>query len=92
MNKEREGGIELFDGGVAPPLNFVEWLREKHPRARNVLIWDCMSYHKYGAFRYYLIEKNKGLMEKELAISCVNFAPYAIQENPVEDIWLTPQN
>ena len=35
-----------------------------------------------------MIEKNKGLREEDWKITCLNFAPNAPQENPVEDIWL----
>lgn len=73
-------------------IKFVEWLREKHPQTRSLLIWDNASYHKYGKFRDYLIEQNKELMEENWAITCVNFATYAPQENPVEDIWLQLKN
>lgn len=69
-------------------VNFVEWLREKQPEARSMFVWDNASYHKYGEFRDYLIEKNKRLREEDWKITCLNFAPNAPQENPVEDIWL----
>jgi transposase len=69
-------------------VNFVEWLREKQPETRSILVWDNAIYHTKGAFRDYLGEQNKGLSAKDWAITCLNFAPYAPQENPVEDIWL----
>jgi len=57
-------------------VNFVEWLREKQPETKNILVWDNASYHTKGAFRDYLGEKNKELREEDWVITCLNFAPY----------------
>ena len=73
-------------------VNFVEWLREKQPETRSILVWDNALYHTKGVFRDYLGEQNKGLSAKDWAITCLNFATYAPQENPVEDIWLQLKN
>jgi transposase len=38
--------------------------------------------------RDYLSEINQGLAKSEWLITCELFAPYAPEQNPVEDIWL----
>jgi transposase len=38
--------------------------------------------------RDFLTEQNEGVPPENWKITCIRFAPYAPQENPVEAIWL----
>jgi transposase len=38
--------------------------------------------------RDFLGEQNEGVLPENWKITCIRFAPYAPQENPVEAIWL----
>ncbi|AFY90081.1 transposase [Chroococcidiopsis thermalis PCC 7203] len=99
--KERQtyyGALELFTQEFTlvpePTANgeltveFVKKLLGKHPQARILLIWDGASYHRGQVMRDFLTEQNEGLLPENWQITCVRFAPYAPQENPVEAIWL----
>jgi len=35
---------------------------------------------------------NQGLEEKDWKVTCMLFAPYAPDQNPVEDVWLQGKN
>jgi len=57
------------------------------------LIWDGASYHKYGEFTDFLLEVNGDQEPPDnWSITCILFAPNALQQNPVEDIWLQAKN
>ena len=57
-----------------------------------ILIWDGASYHIYGEFRDYLSLVNRDKEPETWSITCILFAPYAPEQNPVEDIWLQAKN
>ena len=67
---------------------FLNYLRQKHPGKKIVLLWDGASYHKYGLTRDYLGQLNEGLSEEDWLITCILLAPHAPEQNPIEDIWL----
>ena len=69
-------------------VKFVKKLQAKNPKAKILLIWDGASYHRGQAMRDFLTEQNEGIPPENWKITCVRFAPYAPQENPVEAIWL----
>ena len=99
--KERQtyyGALELFTQEFIlipePTANgeltveFVKKLISKHPTSRILLIWDGASYHRGQVMRDFLTEQNQGVPPENWKITCIRFAPYAPQENPVEAIWL----
>jgi transposase len=69
-------------------IKFIKTLQGKHPSARILLIWDGASYHRGQEMKTFLAQQNQKLSPEEWKITCVRFAPYAPQENPVEAIWL----
>ena len=69
-------------------INFVKTLQAKHPKAKILLIWDGASYHRGQEMKTFLAQQNQDLTPEEWKITCIRFAPYAPQENPVEAIWL----
>jgi len=99
--KERQtyyGALELFtqDFILLPEstangeltVEFVQKLITKHPNSRIFLIWDGASYHRGQAMKDFLAQQNQGGSPENWKITCIRFAPYAPQENPVEAIWL----
>lgn len=69
-------------------VEFVEKLIAKHPNSKILLIWDGASYHRGQVMKDFLTEQNQGVSPESWKITCIRFAPYAPQENPVEAIWL----
>lgn len=99
--KERQtyyGALELFTQEFIlipqPTANgeltveFVKKLIAKHPTSKILLIWDGASYHRGQVMKDFLTEQNQGVSPENWKITCIRFAPYAPQENPVEAIWL----
>ena len=69
-------------------IKFVKTLQAKHPTAKILLIWDGASYYRGAEMKTFLAQQNQGLPPEEWKITCIRFAPYAPQENPVEALWL----
>jgi transposase len=67
---------------------FVEYLRQQYEGKRLVLCWDGASYHRGEEMREYLEGLNMGRKREDWWITCVQFAPYAPEQNPIEDVWL----
>ena len=65
-------------------IKFVKELQSQDPEAKIVLIWDGASHHRSQEFRDFLAQTNQG---KEWNVHCLRFAPYAPEENPIENIW-----
>ena len=65
-------------------IQFVQELQSQNPEAKIVLIWDGASHHRSIEFRDFLAQTNQG---QEWNIHCLRFAPYAPQENPIENVW-----
>lgn len=65
-------------------IDFVKQLLAKNEGKKIVLIWDGASYHRSEEWRQFLSEINGG---KDWKVHCLRFAPYAPQENPIENIW-----
>ena len=65
-------------------IEFIEHLSRESKGARIILVWDGASYHRSKEFKEYLSRINQG---KEWKIHCQRFAPYAPEENPIENIW-----
>ena len=71
---------------------YLRWLIELYPGKKLLLLWDGASYHRDTECKAFLAEVNQGLEEKDWKITCMNFAPNAPEQNPVEDIWLAGKN
>ena len=67
---------------------FVEFLRQEYEGKRIILCWDGASYHRGEEMREYLEGLNMGKPRNEWVITCIQFAPYAPEQNPIENIWL----
>ena len=79
-------------GNTESTIKFIEYLRSQNPKARIALIWDGASHHRSQMFRDYLEEVNQGKTEEEWLVTCIQLAPYAPEQNPMEDIWLQAKN
>lgn len=56
------------------------------------MIWDGASYHRSAAVKAYLQELNGGRTEEAWRLHCLQFAPHAPEQNPMEDVWLAAKN
>lgn len=103
MINERErqtyyGAIDAYSGAlVVMPLGvgntawtclFIEYLREQYAGKRIILCWDGASYHRSAAFREYLEAVNHGYPRDQWPLTCLQFAPHAPDQNPIEAVWL----
>lgn len=69
-------------------VDFVKQLQARNLGARILLIWDGASYHRGEEMKNFLDEQNQGFAPEQWQVTCLRFAPYAPEENPVEAIWL----
>lgn len=69
-------------------VQFLETLAQECPDQYIVIFWDGASYHRGQEVQDYLAEINAGRPEAEWKITCVRLAPYAPEENPMEEVWL----
>jgi putative transposase len=83
---------EYAGGNGLSTVDFVKTLQARHPGAKLTLLWDGASHHRYGLMREYLQTINTGLSPEAWPVTCVLLAPYAPDQNPVEDIWLKGKN
>jgi transposase len=65
-------------------IEFVKSIVDKEDGAKIVLLWDGASYHRSQAFKDFLNQVNVG---ENWQVHCLRFAPYAPEENPIENIW-----
>lgn len=80
--------VPLEVGNTEWTLIFIEYLREQFSGKRLILCWDGASYHRSTEMRAYLEGVNLGLSPEDWPITCIQFAPYAPEQNPIEDVWL----
>jgi putative transposase len=73
-------------------IEFIEYLRNRYPGKKLMIIWDGASYHHSKEIQAYLGKVNEGLEKKDWKVTCIILAPYAPQQNPVEDVWLRGKN
>jgi putative transposase len=69
-------------------VRFVRYLQAQLPEERLLLIWDGATYHRQGAMLDFLHRVNGGLPKEKWPVTCIQLAPHAPEENPVEDVWL----
>lgn len=65
-------------------IAFVKKLLALNEGKKIVLIWDGASYHRSEEWKEFLTEINSG---EDWKIHCLRFAPYAPEENPIENLW-----
>ena len=65
-------------------IEFIQELQSQNPKAKIALIWDGASHHRSIEFRNFLAQTNKS---KEWNVHCLRLAPYAPEENPIENVW-----
>lgn len=73
-------------------VQFLQHLGCLCPDQYIVIFWDGASYHRSAEVQEYLAEVNEGLPEEEWRITCITFAPYAPEQNPMEDVWCHGKN
>ena len=85
----QEVAIMPCEGGNGEnTVAFIKQLQALHPNKKLIIIWDGSSYHDGHEVQDYLSQVNQGLEEKDWKVTCLLFAPYAPDQNPVEDVWL----
>jgi transposase len=83
---------EYAAGNGENTVDFMEYLQQRHPQQRVVLIWDGASYHRSNDVKDFLARVNQGNEASEWQFTCILLAPNAPQQDPVEDIWLQGKN
>ncbi len=62
-------------------------LRRKHPGKQLRILWDNVAYHYQGDMKEFLLDVNAFLEPDAWAVTCIRFAPYASEQNPIEHVW-----
>ena len=65
-------------------IEFIQELKSQNQESKIVVIWDGASHHRSRDFRDFLAQNNQ---QQEWNIHCLRFAPYAPEENPIENVW-----
>jgi transposase len=73
-------------------VKFLQEIKSCHPEQKLLLIWDGAAYHRGEEVKKLLTTENEGKAKEDWSIICHLFAPYAPEENPVEEIWLQVKN
>jgi transposase len=91
------GALQMLSGELVladyPTANgdttvaFLHRLRQKHPGKQLLILWDNVSYHYQGDVQECLLDINAFLEPEEWMITCIRFAPYASEQNPIEHVW-----
>lgn len=69
-------------------LVFVDYLRQQYEGKRLIICWDGASYHRSTDLREYLEAVNLGHAREHWPLTCIQFAPHAPEQNPIEHVWL----
>ncbi len=69
-------------------VDFVRYLQQRRPGQKLLIFGDGVSYHHQRAMRDFLQALQADRAPHEWKIDGTRLAPYAPQENPVEDLWL----
>lgn len=75
-------------GNSEQTVAFLKHLRWRFQGRPLVLLWDRASYHGSALVKEYLKTLNGDRPESERRIHCLQFAPHAPVQNPIEDMWL----
>ena len=92
------GALDIFNGQFllrAYPkadshytVLFMRYLQRCRPDQQLLIFWDGASYHRQKEMRDFLQQINGDRPPEQWKVICFPLAPYASQENPVEDVWL----
>jgi putative transposase len=77
----------LPKGDTEATLKFLDFLRANFPDHQLTLIWDGATYHRSDPLRDYLDTLNHALSPDQWPITCIQLAPYAPEQNPIETVW-----
>lgn len=78
-----------FEAGTSEwTMIFIEYLREQYRGKRLIVCWDGASYHRSTELREYLEGVNLGIPREQWPVTCLQFAPHAPEQNPIENVWL----
>ncbi len=66
---------------------FMHRLRQKHPGKQLLILWDNVSYHYQGDMKEFLLYVNAFREPHAWVVTCMRFAPYASEQNPIEHVW-----
>lgn len=66
---------------------FVGHLADHYKDKRLLICWDGASYHRGQEMQEHLEAVNFGRSRDEWAIHCIQFAPHAPDQNPIEEVW-----
>lgn len=80
--------IPIEAGNTKWTLIFVEFLRQQYDGKQVILCWDGASYHRSVELGEYLEGVNLGCQRADWPLTCIQFAPNAPDQNPIEDVWL----
>ena len=69
-------------------IAFLEQLRAHYEGKPLILLWDNARYHRSAEMQTYLAHINQNTTKDNRLIHCINFAPYAPEQNPIETVWL----
>ncbi|WP_319422144.1 transposase [Pleurocapsa sp. FMAR1] len=69
-------------------ISFLDYLQTQRPNQRIAIIWDDASYHRSQEVKDYLQSLNVAHEQQFWQLVCIRFAPNALEQNPVEDVWL----
>ena len=77
----------LPKGDTQATIKFLDFLRTNFPDNQFTLIWDGATYHRSDLLRDYLHTLNHALAPDLWPITCIQLAPHAPEQNPIETVW-----
>lgn len=77
----------LPKGDTQATIKFLDFLQTSLPDQQLTLIWDGATYHRSDLFRDYLDTLNHGLSPDQWPVTCIQLAPHAPEQNPIETVW-----
>jgi putative transposase len=77
----------LPKGDTDATIKFLDFLRTNFPDRQLTLIWDGATYHRSDLLRDYLDTLNHALTPDQWPITCIQLAPHAPEQNPIETVW-----
>ena len=76
-------------GNGESSVDFLKKLISLNSGKRIEIFWDGAPYHKGERMRIFLESLNNKRNREDWQITCHLFAPYAPEENPIEEVWLS---
>ncbi len=77
----------LPKGDTQATIKFLDFLRANFPDKQLTLIWDGATYHRSDLLRDYLETLNQDLSTEQWPLTCIQLAPHAPEQNPIETVW-----